>query len=415
MIGEVEIERLGGLAGRMRKELEGDILPFWLPYIDREGGGFYGLVRNDGSFDAGAPKGLVMHARFLWAYSAAYKRYAKPEYLEAARAAYAFLSGPLCDATGDGFWWGIDPAGKPSMAEKLVYGEAFAVYGLAEYYEASGDLSVLGLALKTWDLIDRAAFDSAQGGYAEACDRGFTRPVVLALSEVDIPCDKSMNTNLHVLEALANLYRVSRRPELLGRLRALSLVYAERVFRRDGTLALYFDRDWRSLTDHVSFGHDIESAWLLGEAADLAWPRARPAPVAAAIAAARENALAVLAANGGSMPYERVKGRLDGRRDWWVQAETAVGLVDAYAASGDGRFLEAAVREWDFIEARLVDRVHGEWFWGLDEAGVPDLSRPKGGLWKTAYHNGRACLEVMARHERLAAARPQANGAEGRG
>jgi len=196
-----DIERLSKLAAAMRAELEGDILPFWLPYVDAARGGFYGLVTNDGEYDRGAKKGLVMHARFLWAYSAAYRRYAEPSWRDAARVAFDFLRGPLRDLEGGGFWWVVDASGRPEREEKLVYGQAFAIYGLSEYYAATGDLEALELALGTWALLERAARDPLAGGYAEACDRAFSHPVVMALSEVDIPCEKSMNTNLHVLEA----------------------------------------------------------------------------------------------------------------------------------------------------------------------------------------------------------------------
>ncbi len=405
MRGEVryspdDLRKFRELAGRMRSELESDILPFWLPYVDREGGGFYGLVRNDGSFDASAPKGLVMHSRFLWAYSAAYMRYAKPEYLEAAKAAYEYLRGAQRDGESGGFWWVVE-GGRPRIDAKLVYGQAFAVYALSEYYLATGEGPALALALETYALLERVARDREAGGYYEACDRAWTKRIDFALSEADIVCEKSMNTNLHVLEALSNLYRASRRGDVRESLASLLEAYAGKVFAGKPNLSLYFDRGWEPKTDHVSWGHDIESCWLMTEAAELAYgSRAAPAFVAEAIKAAREGTLAVLAANGGSLPHELANGRLDSRRDWWVQAEGLVGNVDAWQESGDGRYLDAAIGLWDYIEEFVVDRENGEWFWGVSAEGKPDLDRPKGGMWKTCYHNGRACLEVMSRAER---------------
>jgi 4-O-beta-D-mannosyl-D-glucose phosphorylase len=362
-------------------------------------------VRNDGSFDAAAPKGLVMHSRFLWAYSAAYIRYRKSEYLDAARAAYDYLRTLQRDAECGGFWWIVEGPpleARPQIDVKIVYGQAFAIYALSEYFIATGDEAALGLALDAYALLERVARDKEKGGYYEACDRAWTKPINFALSEVDIPCDKSMNTNLHVLEALSGLYRASRRPEARESLASLLEVYAAKVFAGKPNLSLYFDRDWKARTDHVSWGHDIESAWLMGEAAELAYGSARAAPdaVREAIRASRESTLSVLAANGGSLPHELADGRLDAQRDWWVQAEAVVGNVDAWQESGDGRYLDAALRLWDYIEDRVIDRERGEWFWGVSAEGKPALDRPKGGLWKTCYHNGRACLEVMTRAER---------------
>jgi mannose/cellobiose epimerase-like protein (N-acyl-D-glucosamine 2-epimerase family)/predicted GH43/DUF377 family glycosyl hydrolase len=412
-----DIGKLQGLAARMRAELETDILPFWLKYIDREKGGFYGLVRNDGGFDAAAPKGLVAHARFLWAYSAAYARYSRAEHLDAARSAYACLTGTLRDAERGGFWWAVGPKG-PELEEKVIYGQAFALYALSEYFLATRDREALELAAETYTLIERVARDRELGGYWEACDREWTRPMAFALSAVDIRCDKSMNTNLHVLEALSAFYRATLRPEARRSLASLLETFAEKAFAGKASLSLYFDRAWKPMTDHVSWGHDIESCWLITEAADLAYggsaaegARLAPPRVIAAIEAAREGTLAVLAENGWSLPRERARGRTETQRDWWVQAEAVVGAVDAWQATGDGRYLDAAVRVWDYIEDKVIDRENGEWFWGVSADGEAVMDLPKGGMWKTAYHDGRACLEVMARAERTArAAFPPRNG-----
>jgi mannose/cellobiose epimerase-like protein (N-acyl-D-glucosamine 2-epimerase family)/predicted GH43/DUF377 family glycosyl hydrolase len=402
-----DIAAFHGLAARMRAELESDILPFWLPYVDRERGGFYGLVRNDRSFDAAAPKGLVMHSRFLWAYSAAYARYAKEEYLEAARAAYGYLAGGQRDAERGGFWWVVDQepgkAAVPQVDVKMVYGQAFAIYALSEYYLASGEAPALDLALETYALLEGVARDRELGGYFEACDRGWTKPIRFALSPADIPCDKSMNTNLHVLEALSNLYRASRDAGVRSSLTSLLETYAYRVFGQKPNTSLYFDRAWVSQADRVSWGHDIESAWLMTEAAELAYGSAEAAPdsVRGAIRAAREGILPVLAEHGGSLPHESSSDRLDPQRDWWVQVEALVGCADAWMESGEGRYLEAALRLWDYIDEKVIDHRDGEWFWGVSAEGKPDLSLPKGGLWKACYHNGRACLEILGRAERL--------------
>jgi mannobiose 2-epimerase len=402
-----DIAAFHDLSRRMKAELESDILPFWLPYVDREGGGFYGLVRNDKSFDASAPKGLVMHSRFLWAYSAAYMRYAKEAYLEAARVAYDYLRTGQRDAVRGGFWWIVDqtPDGeaKPQVDVKMIYGQAFAIYALAEYNLATGDNGALDLAMETYKLLESVAHDKAKGGYFEACDREWSMPIRFALSDVDIPCDKSMNTNLHVLEALSNLYRASRDEGVKASLASLLEVYAYRIFGQKPNVSLYFDREWKSQTDHVSWGH-IESCWLMTEAAELAYGGVEKAPgfVRESIDRARAAILPVLSENGGSLPHEKSEElkHFDSQRDWWVQAECIVGCVDAWQETGDGQYLRAATRLWNYIEDKVIDRENGEWFWGVSAAGEPNLARPKGGLWKTCYHNGRACLEVMARADR---------------
>ncbi len=390
------LRRLKALAASMERELLQDILPFWLPFIDQEGGGFQGWIGRDRSIRPGAPKGLVMHARFLWAYSAAYARYRRPEYLEAARASRDFLCGPLADPRG-GFHWSAGADGAAEAGEKIVYGQAFAIYALAQHYMATGDESSLDLALRTFSLLEGSARDRAAGGYAEATDPEMRKPVVNALSDADIPCVKSMNTNLHVLEALSALLAASGQALVQEALRSLALVFAERVFSSDQHMSMYFDADWKPLTDQHSFGHDIEASWLLAEAAEAAWGAKWPEPIRRRVLGSAQAALEVFLAEGGSMPNEEGGA---GERIWWVQAETVVGFVNAYELTGREEFLEAAEREWAFIERHVVDRRDGEWFWAVDAQGRPDLAREKGGPWKSCYHNGRACLEVLARAER---------------
>jgi cellobiose epimerase len=399
-IDPADAARLSALSASMEAELHGNILSFWLPFMEEKGGGFSGWIENDRSVKRGAPKGLVAHARFLWTYSSAFRRFKKPEHGAAADHAYAFLTGALADAESGGFWFLVDGSGKPMGEEKVVYGQAFAVYALSEHYLASGRKEALDLAMRTFGLLEEAVRDKALGGYAEAADRGFKGPLVKALSEADIPCAKSMNTNLHVLEALSALFIASGDAAVRESLRSLARVFASRVFPGNEHMALYFDADWKSLTDHVSYGHDIEASWLLAEAAELAWGEnadSWPVPVRDRVLGSARAALEVFNANGHSMPNETHKGRLDGDRIWWVQAETVVGFVNAFQMTGDAAFLEAAEREWAFIRDKVIDARHGEWFWAVKADGSPDEGKPKGSPWKTCYHNGRACMEVMRR------------------
>lgn len=388
-------DRVQRLAQALEHELRRNILPFWYQTVDQRGG-FYGLVRSDHSVDPRSPKGLVMHSRHLWASSSAWMEGHNPLDRNMARHAFRFLSTRLYDNEHQGFWWTVDGRGRPGLDTKVLYGQGFAVYGLAQYYRATGDAAALRLARETFERLEQVGRDRVNGGYYEAVDRTWTAPVVQALSEVDIPCAKSMNTNLHILEAYSTLYRATGAPDVREALEALLGVFERHILVSPEHLGLYFDRDWTPLTDHVSYGHDIEASWLLTEAAEvLGAPTRTEVPRRIA-----RHSLDVLRAEGGSLPNERHGGRLDTDRVWWVQAEALVGMVNAWGLTGDEAYVEAAERVWDWIQRFQIDREHGDWHWLVRADGRPDLSRPKGGLWKTSYHNGRACLEVMQRARR---------------
>lgn len=379
----------------MHTELRENILPFWLRYQDLRRGGFYGKVLNNGWVMKQAPKGLVMHARFLWTYSAAYRLFKDPEYLDAARHAYRFLTGALKDGKHGGYWWAIDARGEPLTGNKVTYGQAFALYGLSEYYRASGEEPALEEARRLFALIDSAARDRKLGGYYEACAADWSAPVAAALSEVDIACAKSMNTNLHVLEALS-AFRLSG-GDCLDALKECLEVYVDRIVQDSGRLALFFDDRWNSLTDHRSYGHEIESCWLAMEAARIAWGDAAPPRIRErALGMARE-VLASIKEFGGTLPNELHNGRLDADRVWWVQAETVVGFTEAWELSGEAAYLEAAAGAWGFIRDKMIDRKRGDWFWAVRPDGRVVRGREKGGMWKANYHNARACMEIMRR------------------
>ena len=61
------------LAESAVQELRENILPFWHRHgVDRERGGFIGEMSNDLRVDRDAPKGLILNARILWTFSAAF-------------------------------------------------------------------------------------------------------------------------------------------------------------------------------------------------------------------------------------------------------------------------------------------------------------------------------------------------------
>jgi mannobiose 2-epimerase len=296
--------------------------------MDRREGGFAGLVTNDGACDFQHPKGVVMHSRHLWASSAAWQERHNPLDLVAARHAFEFLSGPLYDQLGKGFWWTVDSKGRPEIKNKVLYGQAFAVYGLAKYFEATAEPQALELALETFRLLELTCFDPEYGGYYEAVDRRWKVPVIQALSRTDLACSKSMNTNLHLLEAYTTLFQVSGRHDIRDALERLLLVFESRITQPSGHLGLYFDRDWSTLTDHKSFGHDIEASWLMTEAAQVLWGAIPPVHLEKYLALAR---LALqLVHEHGALPNELHRGHLDTTRIWWVQAEALVGLVNGW-------------------------------------------------------------------------------------
>jgi mannobiose 2-epimerase len=395
----------GGWSGRIRSELLDNILPFWTNRaVDRENGGFYGSVDSVGIPHKNAERSSVLNTRILWTFSTAARIFGDA-YREIAERAFVYITDKFWDSESEGLFWMLDSQGTPVSSQKKIYGQAFGIYGLAEFYRATGSAAALDLAKRLFQLIEQHGRDHANQGYWESFGRDWRPLEDMRLSEKDLNCPKSMNTNLHVLEAYTNLLRVSGDPDVRASLADLIDVFMERIVDANaGHLKQFFDKQWNSQSGVVSYGHDIEASWLLLEAASVLGDpaliaRTRELSVTLAGTVLRDG----LSRDGG-VAYEEDASHatVDATRHWWVQAEAVVGFCNAYQVSGDRRFLEASRRVWDFIEAAVVDRTHGEWHAKVSPGGRPLTEQEDNDVglispWKCPYHNARACFEMLER------------------
>lgn len=388
------------LRHQLEQELTGNILPFWMTHaVDRVNGGFYGAVTNDLQVHNDVPRSAVLCARILWTFAAAYRMLGTQAYLSTARWAYDYLTGVFWDPVHGGLYWQVDYQGRPVSDRKHHFAQAYGIYGLAEYYRAANEPRSLELAQILYHLLEEHGYDAAHQGYIEGSSREWGPLVDMRLSDRDLHCRKSMNTMMHIMEAYTNLLRAWDDAHLRAQLTALINVFIQHVIDHQSShLKLFFDDEWRSLKDALSFGHDIEASWLLCEAAEvLGDPSLR--------AAARESAIRLAAGayrdgldEDGSLFFEGgPQGVVDAGKAWWVQAEAVVGFYNAFQLTGHDEYLHAAYRCWDYIQAYVIDRVHGDWFKQLHRDGTPDYTHYKVGPWECPYHQSRTCMEMLAR------------------
>ncbi len=390
---------------RVVTELRGNILPFWLEHsVDHEHGGFIGQMSNELVVDRHAHKGLILNARLLWTFSALCRSEGPESYLQLAHRAYDYLTAHFWDSRLGGAFWQVDCRGDLIDDKKKIYGQAFCIYALSEYFLATGKRTALERAKELFDLIERHSNDAAHGGYIETCNRDWTVAEDVRLSNKDMNEMKSMNNHLHVLEGYTNLYRVWPDPQVGAELSALIGLFERHILNRDTFhFGHFFNEQWEVRSDTYTFGHDIEGSWLLCEAAQVS---GKPELIEKVKHIAMEIAQAVyeqgLDSDGGLFYEGRAGDVIDTNKEWWPQAEAVVGFLNAYQLSGREHFFQAAVDCWGFIERAIVDHTHGEWFWRVDRNGTPDRNEPKISEWKSPYHNTRACLEIIRRLDAVA-------------
>ncbi len=394
----------------LQQELK-DILAYWQRHApDPVHGGFYGQVGYDNQPDTTAAKAIVLNSRILWTFSAAYRHTQHHEYRPTADRAYTVLANQFRDTHYGGVYWSITPDGKPLDTTKQLYGQAFALYGLSEYVRISHRADALGFAQSVFETMVKHSYDPAQGGFREAFARDWSATDQYALSRPANQETKTMNTNLHILEAFANFYRTLTDPDLRTdlaltatvktHLRGMVDVFINHIVDPvTYRMNLFMDDAWQVRRTAISYGHDIEASWLLVEAADLL---ADPALIKTvrALSLNMARAAAVALQPDGGMDYELdpQTGHLNHERSWWVMAEAMVGFCNAYQLSHDQEFLNKAVQCWTFIKTYLLDRSGGEWFSGVD-ANHRVLGNAKISAWKCPYHNSRACMEASIMSE----------------
>lgn len=376
--------------------LQRKIAPFWLGLMDEQYGGFYGYMDYDLNLNKKAEKGCILNSRILWFFSEAALETKDPACRKAADHAFEFLMNHCVDELNGGVYWSVTYDGKPLDTTKHTYNQAFAIYALSSYYRLTGNLQALSMATKLFYIIEDNCTDDV--GYLEAFTVDWRPESNEKLSENGVMADKTMNTLLHVFEGYSGLLQAVRFPELEKAMRRILDIYMDDIY--DPNLhrqKVFFDKEYNSIIDLYSYGHDIESSWLIDWGCKLLGDAALSEHVEK-INSTLAQAIYQNAYRDHSVINECERGINDLTRVWWVQAESVLGFVNEYEKSGDPKYAAAAADVWHYICDKLVDKREGsEWFWSVDNDGHP-FHKPIVEPWKCPYHNGRMCLELMRRN-----------------
>ncbi len=402
---------MGREADRLLRE---ELTTRWYPAaVDTTRGGFHQNFSRDWKRLPDTNVFAVYQARMTWT-AAAFAAYApefKEEYAVYARHGLAFLDDVVRDRGKGGFHWILGPDGQvdPRLGdEKHVYGTAFVLYAAATVREVFGDDRALAVARDAFDWLEAHAHDNEHGGYVEAHQRDGT-PIVSYDPNTPIAKRrdrlgtyygfKSMNSHIHLLEAVSALAKVDDRPIVRTRLAELLGFVRDRVAVEPGALNLYLTRDGRAIPGHDSFGHDIETAFLLLEAAEILGEPDDPRTVRMARMLVDHTLdTGWDEANGGVFDQgEAFAGRIfaDGKV-WWTQAESlnAIALFHERFGGETDRYARALERQWRFILDHQIDPVHGGWFNEVEKAGGLHGDGAKATQWKANYHTSRALMNV---------------------
>lgn len=386
------------LQAEFEKELK-SVLSFWSEKaIDKKTGQFYGEMDHYGTPEPDANKGIIMYSRILWTFSAACRFYKNNDYKQYADIARSFIENHFLDKKNGGVYWETDCKGNVVVNKKQVYAEAFSIYAYSEYALAFNDKSALDIALNLFDKLESICYDQKNGGYFEAFSETWEKLDDVRLSDKDLNEPKGMNTNLHVLEAYTTLYEATKSERVKVALKKEIQIYMNKILNDKNHVTIFFSEDWQPKTTEFSYGHDIESTWLVWEAAEMIEDKKLMNEIRPKILAMVETFIEEgfdKETHSTLYEYFPKTKKIDTDRHWWVQIEAVEGLANAFDMTGKEEYRKLALQQWGYIRENIIDRVHGEWFWRIDNDGFPVDEEAKMGQWKCPYHNSRGLMHMI--------------------
>ena len=414
------------LIAQLETAAKTNLLDKWYPLaVDTVDGGFYSDITYDFKIGERQDKMIVTQARHVWTNSRAAEIYSDSIYLNYAQHGFEFLRDKMWDNENGGFYSLVNKKGDPihqQGQEKTAYGNSFAIYGLAEYYRASGNKEALALAKKTFNWLEEHSHDPEYKGYYQSLELDGT-PIERT---TDFPSTsdvgyKDQNSSIHLLEAFTTLYEVWPDDVLGERVEELLLLIRDTITTDKGYLTLFLEKDWTPVSfkeeskeeiakhfylDHVSFGHDVETAYLMLEAShalglnDSITLQKGKKMVDHSLRTGWDTELGGLYDGGYYYKGEDKMTIVNDEKNWWSQAEglNTLLIMNKYFPDDELNYRTYFDKLWYYTQTYIMDDEHGGWYeWGIDKRPESKTAL-KGHIWKAAYHNFRAltnCIEQL--------------------
>lgn len=417
---------LDTIESQMRYAAKQGLLDEYYPRnIDTLYGGYLSTFSFDFKPVGAQDKMIVTQARNTWSTAKAALFYHDASYIPMSRNGFYFLRDKMWDKKYGGFYNLVARDGTPKSKMKQAYGNAFAIYGLCAYYQCSGDTAALNLAKKTFLWLEKYSHDPIYKGYYQYLNRDGSH--VIRTADIESTRDigyKDQNSSIHILEALTELYKVWKNPLVKERLQEMLDLIRDKMITPKGYLQLYFTYDWKPISyrdssdavikknhyiDHVSFGHDVETAYLmkdatetLGNIHDTKTLAIGKKMVDMALRNGWDKTLGGFYDEGYYFKDKPGLTITDKSKNWWAQAEalnTLLMFSNMYP-SDTMYYLQKFFKQWQYVQTYLIDHTHGGWYEeGLDNQPWRKTAL-KAQIWKCTYHDFRALTNCINRIEK---------------
>ena len=418
---DINPERVHEIINLLEPYLKNKLLPFWLENsIDEKYGGFLSYFDRDGKSSGKTDKTLICQLRMIFTMASAHRAgYGDNRYIEAAKQGVEFVIEHFWDREYSGWVWITDQQGKVLDDSKIMYGQSFGVYSMAEYALTSGDPIDSDFAEKTFDAIQRNATDTCYGGYWEM----FSRDWSIKPGGVYGGDRKTLDVHMHLMEAFTTMVEMSSKPTHTRKLKEIIRILIEKMLDPEfGTGIAQFDEHLKPLPailfydvwgadrpagegarplNNTNYGHNIEMAWLLKLAIDTLGEDIAPYKPIIRKLVDQAYQYGVDWEYGGIY----VEGPNDGPatqtvKEFWQQAEALTGFLDALLLFKEQKYWDAFENMFHFIWNNMINHDVGEWYALLERDGSIKWDH-LAHEWKISYHTVRAVIQTLKRLREL--------------
>ncbi len=427
------MSNLDTILTEMTFQLKDNLLDKWYPkVVDKINGGYFTNLSYDFKLTENQEKMIVTQARHIWTLSKAAEFFSDQNYKEYAQHGFHFLMNKMWDNKNKGFYQIRSEEGEFSNVEgwrneKRVYGNAYGLFGLAALYKLNNDNFILDSANSVFDWIEEYAHDKVGKGYFQFFTED-NKPFDKSSEYKSVATDsievgyKDQNSSIHLLEAFTELYKVRKTPIIKTRLEEILLLIRDTITCDKGYLQLFFDNNWNPISfrdstkeireanyrlDHVSFGHDYETAFLMLEAShalgikdDISTLKIAKKMIDHSLENGWDNENGGFYEEGYYFANEDKCTIIKHTKNWWAQAEALnIFLIMSKIFPEEEKYLNTFLKEWEYVKNYIIDNENGDWYWGGLDKEPHFKNTPKGSIWKATYHNGRAlmnCITILA-------------------
>lgn len=359
--------RTDTLVKEAQEILEWDVLKFWSVMQDPQGG-FFGEVGSDGEPDKDAPRSAQLNARILWAFSKAYGKFKKKEYLIPATNASDYFLKNFIDHKYGGVYSTVDGFGERVDTDCVLSNQALAIYALSEFYAASQDDEALKSAVNVYKIVRKEFQDEENGGFYAKLTRDFN----------EIDTNKEAISHVFLAEGLASLYRVWKDESLRKDLTSLLKLIREKFYDvNSGHFFPKFDKEWNEIPLGVQYGLDLEASWAILDAAYATEDIDTVNVVKDVTARLLMYGMDGLQEDGHVAYGIGSDGRLYASMVPYVQAEAIIANLLGWKYQGYAEGGDNALKIWAYVKSHLSDNANANAF------------------RKYPMHAARACVTIL--------------------